>query len=91
MYNNENKDSLCDNTLTTQFGLVQQEAIDRVTATLVCTESEARIALRHFRWNFDRLMGVHHERLCSVYDNLQACFGRRALCFHSITRCSRFL
>jgi hypothetical protein len=37
---------------------VQQEVIDKAVAALACTESEARIALRHYRWNFDRLMGA---------------------------------
>lgn len=37
---------------------LQQEAVDRVVSTLVCNESEARIALRHYRWKFDRLMGA---------------------------------
>ena len=40
------------------FIVVQQDVIDRATATLACTDSEARIALRHYRWNLDRLMGA---------------------------------
>lgn len=71
--NKENQGFIfCGNIVTTQCGLVQQEAVDRATATLACTESEARIALRHFRWNFDGLMGVHHVTLCAACAILQA-------------------
>jgi hypothetical protein len=43
---------------TNGSGCMQRRAIERATSTLGCTESAAVILLRHFRWNFDILMGA---------------------------------
>ena len=55
---------------------MQQEVISRAVATLACTDPEARIALRHHRWNFDRLMGVQFLHLWyNVIARRSASFG----------------
>jgi hypothetical protein len=37
---------------------MQRSAIEGATSRLGCTDSEAVILLRHYRWNLDGLMGA---------------------------------
>lgn len=38
--------------------LAQNEAVERAMDTLACTGSQASTALRHYRWNYERLLGA---------------------------------